>query len=134
MLPPIMGRCLCGRTRYRATTSPLWRAFCHCESCRRATAAPFTAFFGIRDGDWTWEGLSPSTYSSSSGVWRDFCPTCGTQMSYRSTRFPGETHFYAATLNHPETYAPTAHVHVAERLTWIHLNDGLAQHPSNSSS
>ena len=46
-------------------------------------------------------------------------------MAYRATRFPGEIHFYAATLDAPEAYAPTAHVHTAEQLSWVHLSDGL---------
>ena len=122
---PLSGRCLCGNIRYRATAAPLWQAHCHCESCRRATSAPFTSFFGIADGGWEWTGPAPATYASSEGVWRDFCPRCGVQMAYRATRFPGEIHFYAASLDDPTRYRPTAHVHTAEQLPWIHLSDGL---------
>ena len=122
---PYSGRCLCGAITYRCTAAPLWQAHCHCESCRRATASPITSFFGIADGAWAWTGAAPSTYLSSPGTWRDFCPTCGTQMAYRSTRFPGECHFYAATLDRPEAYAPTVHVHSDEMLPWLHLCDGL---------
>lgn len=119
------GRCLCGAVTYTFDGPPNWQAHCHCESCRRATASPFTSFFGIADGAWEWTGARPATYLSSPGTWRDFCPTCGTQMAYRSTRFPGECHFYAATLDRPEAYAPTLHVHTDERLPWLHLSDGL---------
>lgn len=125
MIPPITGRCFCGAIRYSADAAPLWQAHCHCESCRRATAAPFTSFFGIADGHWRWTGAEPARHASSPGVTRNFCPTCGTQMAYRSAAFPGEMHFYAATLDAPETYAPTLHVHIDERLPWIALCDGL---------
>ena len=127
MDPPITGRCLCGDVTYRATAAPLWQAHCHCESCRRATSAPFTSFFGIADGAWSWTGRAPVTHASSPGVWRDFCPRCGAQMAYRAARFPGEIHFYAATLDDPARFAPTVHVHAGERLPWVHLADGLAQ-------
>lgn len=123
--PPFTGRCLCGAVTYRCTATPLWQAHCHCESCRRATASPFTSFFGIANTAWTWTGMAPATYRSSPGTWRDFCPTCGTQMTYRSEKFPGETHFYAATLDQPEAYAPQVHVHSDEMLPWLHLSDGL---------
>ena len=66
-----------------------------------------------------------STYASGSGVWRDFCGSCGSQMAYRSDKFPGEIHFYAASLVDPAGYLPTEHVHVDEALTWIHLSDCL---------
>ncbi len=125
LTPPFTGRCLCGATTYRCTAAPLWQSHCHCESCRRATASPFTSFFGIANGAWDWTGTPPATYNSSPGTHRDFCPTCGTQMTYRSTKYPGECHFYAATLDRPETFAPTAHVHTAEQLPWLHLADGL---------
>jgi len=36
-------------------------------------------------------------------------------------------HFYAATLDDPARYRPTAHDHGAERLPWVVLCDGLAQ-------
>ena len=127
MIPPYGGHCLCGATRYICKAEPLWQAHCHCESCRRATASPFTSYFGVADGQWLWTGAHPATFSSSHGVWRDFCATCGTPMAYRSERYPGETHFFAATLDDPSTFNPTAHVHVAERLNWVHLTDGLPQ-------
>ncbi len=125
LTPPFTGRCLCGAVTFRCTGAPLWQAHCHCESCRRATASPFTSFLGVADTDWTWTGARPATYPSSPGTWRDFCPACGTQMTYRSTRFPGETHFYAATLDRPQDYAATEHVHTDEMLPWLHLSDGL---------
>lgn len=125
MTPPFTGRCLCGAVTFRCTAAPLWQAHCHCESCRRATASPFTSFFGIANGQWEWTGAQPATYGSSPDTHRDFCPRCGTQMTYRSTRYPDETHFYAATLDRPETYTPQAHVHTDEMLPWVHLADGL---------
>ena len=125
MTPPLTGHCLCGATRYAVTFLPLWAAHCHCESCRHATASAFTSFFGIADGGWRWTGAIPATYESSSEVRRDFCATCGSQMTYRSEKFPNETHFYAATLTDPTVYAATEHVHSAEMLPWLHLADGL---------
>lgn len=127
MTPPFTGRCLCGAVTYRCTENPLWQGHCHCKSCRRATASPFTSFFGMRNGSWEWTGAPPASYGSSPGVWRDFCPTCGTQTAYRATRWPDETHFYAATLEDPATFTPTRHYHAAERLPWVHLADGLPQ-------
>lgn len=125
MTPPFTGRCLCGAVTYRCTALPLWQLHCHCESCRRATASPFTSFLGVADGSWEWTGATPATFASSPGVRRDFCARCGSQMAYRSDRFPGECHFHAATLDRPQDYAPTGHVHSAEALPWVHLADGL---------
>ena len=48
-------------------------------------------------------------------------------MSYSTDRAPNETHFYAATLDDPEQYRPTAHDLSAERLSWVVLGDRLPQ-------
>lgn len=123
--PPFSGRCLCGAVTYACDAAPLWQGHCHCESCRRATASGFTSFLGVADGHWRWTGDQPATYTSSPGVWRDFCPTCGTQMAYRTDRAPGECHFYAATLDDPTRFTPAHHDFLDERLPWVHLADGL---------
>jgi len=46
-------------------------------------------------------------------------------MPLRSLRFPNETHFYAALLDHPEDVEPSTHFHADEMLPWIHLSDNL---------
>ena len=122
---PFAGRCLCGATRYQCDAQPLWQGHCHCESCRRATSSGFTSFFGMANGHWLWTAGAPATYPSSPGVWRDFCATCGSQMTYRATGFPNETHFYAASLNDPKLFTPTRHYHADEALPWVQLADSL---------
>ncbi|NUB46634.1 GFA family protein [Fertoebacter nigrum] len=127
MTPPYCGHCLCGKTRFACDAAPLWQGHCHCESCRRATGSPFTSFLGVADGHWRWVGAEPAIYASSPGVTRYFCQGCGTPMAFRAERFPGEMHFYAATLDAPETFQPTRHYFAAERLPWVHLADGLPE-------
>lgn len=119
------GHCLCGKVRYEYEGAPNWQAHCHCESCRRNCSAAFTSYFGVTDGSWRWTGAEPSVYASSPGVERLFCPTCGTPMAYRSARWPGETHFYAASLDDPSIFRPQSHVNWAERVPWVHLADHL---------
>ena len=123
--PEITGHCLCGACGFAYTGAPRFMVHCHCESCRRATASPFTSFIGIPDGHWRWTGAAPADYTSSPGVTRSFCPTCGAQMAYRASKFPGEIHFYAALLDEPAHFVPTMHVHSDEMLPWIHLADDL---------
>ena len=118
------GRCACGALRYQTTGSPIWSMHCHCDSCRGVTGSPMTSFFGMGRGQVRWTGIR-SFHTSSPGVTRSFCGTCGTPMHYASTRWPGEVHLYAATLDDPSVYRPTAHVHWAERVPWLHIADNL---------
>lgn len=46
-------------------------------------------------------------------------------MAYRSTRYPDETHFYAATLADPMAFEPEQHFHWSEHLPWLPLADEL---------
>ncbi len=128
MTPPLTGRCLCGSIAYRADAPPLWQMHCHCDSCRRATGAGFASYLGLPETALRWTGQPPARFASSPGTERLFCPTCGTPMAYRATRFPGEIHLHAGTLDHPETYRPTAHVHTSECQPWIRLHDHLPRH------
>ena len=131
MAEPVTGRCACGLIRYSAQNSALWAMHCHCESCRRVTGSAFTSFLGYGRGQVTWVG-NLAHRNSSPGVTRSFCKDCGTPLSYRSTRWPGEVHLYAATLDQPERYKPTAHVFWAERLPWLQVSDDLPKHEDSA--
>ena len=119
------GRCLCGAVRYAFDGAPNWQVHCHCESCRRATAAPFTSFLGVPRDRFRWTAEAPATFASSPGATRSFCATCGTQMAYQTSDCPHEIDLYAATLDDPSGFRATRHVHWDEHLPWLHLADGL---------
>ena len=121
----LTARCLCGDVTWQADGPITEICHCHCESCRRATAAPMTTFIGLQLSDFQWTGAQPGTYTSSPGVTRSFCGTCGTPMAFQAARHVGEIHTYAATLDDPGRIAPGYHVHYDEKLPWLHLSDGL---------
>lgn len=121
----VQGRCLCGACRFELAGPPNWVGHCHCQSCRRATASPFTTWLGQENGSWKFLGDTPVSYESSPGNTRGFCGKCGSPMFYRSERFPNETHFYAPLLNRPEDVEPRVHFHADEMLPSIHLSDDL---------
>lgn len=118
------GGCLCGAVRYSLSAAPKWTALCHCESCRRAASAPVVAWMGFAPDQVTWTGVRAS-YKSSDIATRTFCPKCGSQMSFESTRWPGEVHLYGVSLDDPEAYVPELHCHTGEHLSWMGLDDGL---------
>ena len=114
----LRGHCLCGASSFELTGPHNWVGHCHCESCRRASASPFTTWIGHENGRWRWTGQAPQTYESSPGQTRGFCGTCGSQLYYVSTRYPDETHFYAALLERPEDATPSQQFHADEALGW----------------
>lgn len=122
------GRCLCGAVTFEYQGPENWRGHCHCASCRRNTASPFTTFLGVPRDACRFTGTQPSVYHSSPGVRRLFCGTCGTPMAYEADRYPEEVHFYAATLDDAASFAPQFHTHYAEKLPWIEIVDGLPKY------
>lgn len=118
------GGCLCGAVRYRVATEPKWTALCHCESCRRAASAPVVGWMGFETDQVSWSG-ERQFYNSSDIARRSFCPHCGSPMSFESTRWPGEVHLYAASLDAPETFVPQLHCHRAEHLPWLTVSDNI---------
>jgi len=53
-------------------------------------------------------------------------------MAYASIRYPGEIHFYAASLLDPEQFEPNEHFHHGERLSWLNITDNLPKHHVSS--
>lgn len=119
------GRCLCGAVRFEVDGPPRWALWCHCRSCRLATGAPVTAWFGVRHGMWRWTGERPRARASSPGAERSCCAACGTPLSFTHERWPDEIHFHTALLDDPTGFEPTGHVHFAERLAFVDPKDGL---------
>jgi hypothetical protein len=119
------GHCLCGKTSFEYQGEPNWQGWCHCESCRRQTGSPATAYLGVNHGRWTWTGDAPRFYASSPGVKRYFCATCGAPVAFEGERWSHEIHFFAAQLDDPTTFKPTTHFNWSEHLPWDHPGDGL---------
>lgn len=117
---PHTGHCLCGAVRFTAHGAPKWVSYCHCESCRRQTGAPVTAYAGYESRKVEWTGAKPSAYGSSPGVTRGFCGRCGSPVYYQGARWPGETHLHLGLFDTPDI-VPTGQAFAEERLPWLHL-------------
>jgi hypothetical protein len=124
------GGCLCGAVRYRAGAEPIWVAYCHCASCRRATGAPVTAYAGFPAAAFTYVAGAPAHHVSSPGVRRSFCSRCGTPLTYEGERWPGEVHVLLGTLDRPERLEPQRHAFREEQIPWLRLDD--ADEPERS--
>ena len=123
------GGCLCGAVRYRIAGPALFASLCHCASCRRATGAPVAAFVGVQAESYREIDGERRIYESSPGVRCGFCGRCGTSLTYEGDRWPGEIHIYTATLDDPETFPPTAHTYIVDRIPWFDTEDDLPRRP-----
>ncbi|WP_092645310.1 GFA family protein [Jannaschia faecimaris] len=102
-------------------------ALCHCEDCRRAASSDYVSWLGVKRQTIEWSGPR-KVYRSSARVERSYCGECGSPLSFEPEVFADETHLYAATLDTPEVYQPTAHIFWSERLPWTCAGDSLPTH------
>ena len=84
----VSGHCYCGAVQYRvripAGAKPTFTAYCHCDSCRRAHAAPLYHVAGILESWLTFtagqEHIKHFRKSSEAKVERCFCERCGSKL------------------------------------------------------
>jgi hypothetical protein len=115
----IIGRCYCGRIRYRAQGPVKHSGNCHCQNCRRAAGAQAVAWITVEKPTFRWTTGRPKRYRTSTKAWRTFCPACGTALTYESPRRPVEVDLTTGSLLHPEQFPPTRDYYAEERLPWV---------------
>lgn len=119
----LTGGCQCGAVRFEARGTPRFVANCHCQACRRATAAAFSTWVGFESARIAWHG-ERAIYESSPGVQRGYCRACGTPLSYSGKKWPGETHLLIGAFDTPGNLVPAGDAFEAEKLPWTQLVAG----------
>ena len=115
----LTGRCHCGAVTYEMPEQTIHQALCHCTDCRRAAGAPMVAWAMAPADQVKIEG-STRIYASSEHGRRHFCEVCGTSLFYTNEAiFPGLIDVQSATLDDPGAIQPSAHIQVAERISWM---------------
>jgi len=125
----LTGRCLCGAIRYRCGPRLYPPTLCHCESCRRASAAPAVGWLTVKSTDLTYLTGTPREFESSPGVIRSFCGRCGTPLSYRAAKRPGEVDLTLCTLDDPGLAAPVDHIWMQDAPGWDGSPQALPRYP-----
>lgn len=120
------GHCLCKAVRFQTTGEPKWVAFCHCESCRRATSSPVAAYVSFRVDQVAFIGEAPATFRSSPGVERAFCGRCGSPIWYRNDDLAGDVHLFLASFEDDWNWQPEKHDFYSEHLPWMTRGDSLS--------
>ncbi|HVN46685.1 MAG TPA: GFA family protein [Steroidobacteraceae bacterium] len=123
-----VGGCLCGAVRYQIEGAVSNPCYCHCASCRRATGAPMVPWGTCARAALRMTRGRLSEYRSSAQVWRGFCASCGTSLTYRNEARAAEIDVTLASLDDPTLLAPRMHVWVKDRLPWTTIGDQLPRH------
>ena len=126
--PLLTGGCQCGAIRYTLTAAPVKVSICHCRMCQKASGAPFASFADIEKTDFAWTRGKPMAFRSSSIAERDFCPQCGTPLSFRRVDGP-RIEIMTGTFDRPDRVIPTRQYGTESRLGWV---VGISNMPSQT--
>ena len=124
----LTGGCQCGAIRFAVKAAPVKISICHCRMCQKASGAPFASFADIDREDFAWTKGKPAAFRSSSIAERDFCPACGTPLSYRLIGGP-RIEIMTGTFDRPDRVVPTRQFGTESRLGWV---VGIANLPSQT--
>ncbi|MEP5938734.1 MAG: GFA family protein [Erythrobacter sp.] len=115
----LTGGCHCGAIRYELNGDPVAHLLCHCSDCQRTSGAPMVGWIMITDDCLTVTG-EPAIYASSESGKRYFCIQCGTGLFYSNeVNLPGMVDIQSATLDEPSTAQPSAHIQIADQISWM---------------
>jgi hypothetical protein len=92
--------------------------------CQKAVGGPFAAFAPVRLRDFSWTRGQPAMFQSSSVACRDFCPACGTPLTFRYLK-KDWIDVTIGSLDRPAEVVPIVHYGTESRLAWLDDLDAL---------
>ena len=118
------GGCLCGTVRYRVVGNPNLAGVCHCRFCQRRTGSAFgvSAYFDEAAVQITSGVLKTYEYrSDESNRWlkAEFCPTCGTTVTWTAEVYPGARGIAGGTFDDPSWIKPQFHAWTRSAQRWV---------------
>jgi hypothetical protein len=126
------GGCLCGAVRYECEGDPASVGLCECTRCQNNSGS-----IGLIGVVWPKEKVTIkgelSVYEArihdNLGLWRYFCPTCGSSVSITLDRYPAIRSMMGGTLDDKSRIKPTFAVWHSEGQPWVRLPEEMAVYP-----
>jgi len=131
---PITGGCLCGAVRYEISQPPAAGSYCHCSMCRKQSGSVSGGAFEFSRAALRFTKGELKYYRSSASAKRGFCGHCGSRIAFFAEGDP-RVWVSIGSLDHPEDWPMTKdaswgrsqHIHVASKIAWLAIEDGLPQ-------
>jgi ADP-ribosyl-[dinitrogen reductase] hydrolase len=118
------GSCLCGAVEYEIDSIDMPITHCHCQTCRKAHAAPFASTAGVLRENFRWlNGTEKlSAFESSQGKLRHFCSVCGSHLMAERENFP-HVIVRVATLDEDPHITAQQHIWTAHDVPWLNYEN-----------
>lgn len=123
------GSCMCGNISYETAEIGPSVTKCHCKLCQKSSGSAYGDYTisPIDSFKWTQGEQLLARYESSPGVFRSFCPTCGTHMP--SAHPPmGIVFIHPGTLDSDEQLVESTHMFLRSKATWHEQRKGLKEY------
>lgn len=129
MQPDLTGGCLCGAVRYRCRGEPMSMGLCQCERCQRQSGSAFLIATVFAREAVSFEAGELKTYAAydadGSGLYRHFCPDCGSAVMITLDRYPGIRSMMGGTLDDKTRLKPTFSLWCSSGQPWLQLPSGI---------
>jgi hypothetical protein len=120
------GGCLCGSVRYRTIGNPIAGTVCHCKFCQRRSGSAFSepVLFKMEQVELSGEPLVTYEHrSDESHRWLrlEFCPRCGTTVTWTGERRPGIRSIAGGTFDDPNWFTIARHIWTRSAQPWVSI-------------
>jgi hypothetical protein len=110
--------------RYRVKNTPFFTGVCHCTFCQRRTGSAFGVLVYFRKGDFEITRGELNCYehrSDESGRWlkMEFCPRCGTTVTWTLELFPEGRGVAGGTFDDPSWLKIEHHIWTRSKQPWV---------------
>lgn len=133
MTEDMTGGCLCGAVRYRCRGEPISMGLCQCERCQRQSGSAFLIATVFAREAVHFEQGELSTYAAhgedGAGLYRHFCPTCGSAIMITLDRYPDIRSIMGGTLDDKRRLVPRFSLWCSSGQPWLTLPDSIRQYP-----
>lgn len=131
------GGCACGAVRYRVKNDPVRTGVCHCTFCQRRTGSAFgiSVYFREDDVEITQGKLKAYEHrSDESGrlLRMEFCPECGTTVTWTVELLPGGRAIAGGTFDDPNWLRIERHTWTRSAHRWMAIPPGVEKFPQGS--
>lgn len=126
------GGCLCGAVRYRCAGEPISMGLCQCSRCQRQSGSAFliATVFARDQVSITGELKTFSAYDEDgSGLYRHFCPHCGSAIMITLDRYPEIRSMMGGTLDDRSLLRPTFSLWCSSAQPWLRLPPEIVKYP-----
>ncbi|TFH73727.1 GFA family protein [Gammaproteobacteria bacterium LSUCC0112] len=115
------GSCLCGGIGYQVDGEFKSTSHCHCTMCQKQHGAACGSYgnISVRQLEWRRGQELLLLHESTPGVFRGFCSTCGSSLTWANqVETPDRIAIALGTLDTPYEQKVTKHIFTESRVKW----------------